>query len=70
MTNMVTIGFCAIVLCSALHAQDFPRIEVSGGYSYLSADTNDLSDRQSANGAVRIFTMRRNIPINQDVRIR
>jgi hypothetical protein len=50
MRKIAVVGFCAIVLCSALHAQDFPRIEVSGGYSYLSADTNDLSDRQSANG--------------------
>jgi hypothetical protein len=31
-------------------AQDNPRAEVYGGYSYLNFDINDLSDRQSVNG--------------------
>lgn len=43
----------AILLMGALPllAQDeFPRVQVFGGYSYVSADTNALSGRQSLNG--------------------
>jgi opacity protein-like surface antigen len=32
------------------YAQEFPRAEVFGGYSYLNIDTNGFTDRQSANG--------------------
>jgi PDZ domain/Outer membrane protein beta-barrel domain len=32
------------------YAQDRPKIDVFGGYSYLSVDTNGLISRQSANG--------------------
>jgi membrane-associated protease RseP (regulator of RpoE activity) len=31
-------------------AQDQPRAEVYGGYSYVNIDTNGVTDRQSANG--------------------
>ena len=31
-------------------AQDEPRGEIFGGYSYLNIDTNGLSSRQNANG--------------------
>lgn len=37
-------------LCGFAHAQDVPRVEVFGGYSYVNADTNGLTSRQSANG--------------------
>lgn len=40
--------------CSCLatfaSAQDFPRAEVYGGYSYLNVDTNNVTSRQSFNG--------------------
>jgi hypothetical protein len=31
-------------------AQDYPKAEVYGGYSYINIDTNGLSSRQNANG--------------------
>jgi hypothetical protein len=38
-------------LCPLIHAQDFPRAEVFGGYSYLNFETNGLTtSRQNANG--------------------
>jgi Outer membrane protein beta-barrel domain/PDZ domain len=47
----VSLFLVSIVLaCSWALAQDFPRAEVYGGYSYLNIDTNNLSPRQSANG--------------------
>ena len=39
-----------LVFCGPVFAQDAPRVEVFGGYSYLNIDTNGLSSRQSANG--------------------
>jgi hypothetical protein len=39
----------SLVGCSAF-AQDYPRAEVFGGYSYLNFDINQLGPRQSANG--------------------
>jgi len=33
-----------------LPAQDYPKAEVYGDYSYVNIDTNGLSSRQSANG--------------------
>jgi membrane-associated protease RseP (regulator of RpoE activity) len=47
------VGALALLLslvgCSAF-AQDYPRAEVFGGYSYLNLDVNDLGPRESANG--------------------
>lgn len=52
----------ALVVCSgSLFGQD-SRVEVFGGYSYLSLDVNDLGSRQSANGwtaAVSVNAYRR-----------
>src|SRR5712692_9221348 len=39
-----------LAFCSSALAQDVPRVEVFGSYSYLNVDTNGLSSRQSANG--------------------
>jgi hypothetical protein len=39
-----------LLFCGSAFAQDVPRVEVFGGYSYLNIDTNDLTDRQNANG--------------------
>ncbi len=39
-----------LLFCCSTFAQDYPRAEVFGGYSYLNIDTNNLSSRQSANG--------------------
>jgi len=48
------LGALTLVLGLAIScpvfAQDAPRVEVFGGYSYLNVDTNGLSSRQSANG--------------------
>jgi hypothetical protein len=42
------------LLCVAMGrlaiAQDYPKAEVYGGYSYVNIDTNGVSSRQSANG--------------------
>jgi opacity protein-like surface antigen len=46
---MLAIGI-VLCCCSSSHAQDVPRAEIFGGYSYLNIDTNGLSSRQSANG--------------------
>jgi hypothetical protein len=40
----------AFVACCPAFAQDDPRVQVFGGYSYLNIDVNDLGPRQSANG--------------------
>jgi hypothetical protein len=44
--------FALVVLLSSSLAftQTSPSVDIYGGYSYLSIDTNGLSDRQSANG--------------------
>jgi len=40
----------ALGLCGTAEAQDLPRLDVFGGYSYASIDTNGLTSRQGANG--------------------
>jgi hypothetical protein len=46
----IVIGIM-LCFCSSSHAQDVPRVEVFGGYSYVNFDTNGLTtSRQSANG--------------------
>lgn len=42
--------FALFVLVPLASAQDFPRAEVYGGYSYLNVDTNNITSRQSFNG--------------------
>jgi hypothetical protein len=45
------------VSLSRLDESDTPRVEVSGGYSFLNADTNGLSTgRQNVNGFESSFT--------------
>jgi len=48
------ISVCAMayvmILCPLVLAQEYPRADVFGGYSYLNIDTNGLTSRQSANG--------------------
>src|SRR6266496_6531464 len=39
-----------LLLTSSLIAQDVPKVEVFGGYSYLNLDTNGLTDRLNFNG--------------------
>jgi opacity protein-like surface antigen len=46
----IVLGLAFCSFCSSAFAQDVPRVEVFGGYSYLNVDTNGLSSRQSANG--------------------
>jgi opacity protein-like surface antigen len=48
---LFALGLAAI-FCGPANAQDVPRYEIFGGYSYLNADTNNLAtpSRQSANG--------------------
>jgi hypothetical protein len=46
---MVAIGL-TLCWCGTVGAQDIPRVEVYGGYSYANVDTNNLAPRQSANG--------------------
>jgi opacity protein-like surface antigen len=44
----IVLGLCG---STSTFGQDVPRVDVFGGYSYLSADTNGLtSSRQNANG--------------------
>lgn len=46
----LTLALGLAAICSPVFAQDAPRVEVFGGYSYLNIDTNGLTSRQSANG--------------------
>ncbi len=47
---------CATLMCclfgsiGIVVAQDYPRADVFGGYSYLNVDTQGLTSRQNANG--------------------
>src|SRR5450759_633624 len=41
---------CLFAFGIAAFAQDYPRAEVFGGYSYVNIDTNGLTLRQNANG--------------------
>jgi len=50
MRNVVIVIGIMLCFCSSSRAQDVPRVEVFGGYSYVNFDTNGLSSRQSANG--------------------
>jgi opacity protein-like surface antigen len=50
MRNVVIVIGIVLCCCSSSHAQDVPRVEIFGGYSYLNIDTNGLTSRQSANG--------------------
>jgi opacity protein-like surface antigen len=50
MRNMVIVIGIMFCCCSSSRAQDVPRVEVFGGYSYVNIDTNGLISRQSANG--------------------
>ena len=44
MRNCLSIIFCLLILSAAALAQDAPRIEVFGGYSYLRADSQDFPE--------------------------
>lgn len=50
MRNVVIVIGIMLCFCSSSRAQDVPRVEVFGGYSYVNIDTNGLISRQSANG--------------------
>jgi len=48
---MKCVSVLAVLLASiSLVAQETPRAEIFGGYSYVNIDTNGLTSRQSANG--------------------
>jgi hypothetical protein len=62
---------CTALVCllsSFVLAQDY-RAEVFGGYSYLNADTNELTPRQSLNGWEGAITVNANkwVAIEGDV---
>ncbi len=42
--------FCLFAFGTAAFAQDYPRAEVFGGYSFANIDTNGLTSRQNLNG--------------------
>jgi hypothetical protein len=45
------LGLAATLLVTILaSAQEIPKVEIFGGYSYLNLDVNDLGPRESANG--------------------
>src|SRR5580693_186983 len=62
MRNVVLVIGIVLCFCTSCRAQDVPRVEVFGGYSYLNIDLSSLSnalnqagvsgvgDRQSLNG--------------------
>jgi membrane-associated protease RseP (regulator of RpoE activity) len=50
MRNVHLICLLCFVVGRLAIAQDYPKAEVYGGYSYVNIDTNGLSSRQSANG--------------------
>jgi opacity protein-like surface antigen len=50
MRNLCLICLLCVAMGGLAIAQDYPRAEVYGGYSYVNIDTNGLSDRQNANG--------------------
>jgi membrane-associated protease RseP (regulator of RpoE activity) len=47
---MGIIGLALLFSGVGLKAQDVPKVEVFGGYSYLNIDINGLGSRQNANG--------------------
>jgi hypothetical protein len=50
MRKFVLVLGAVLGLSGFAFAQEVPRVEVYGGYSYLNLDTNNLGPRQSANG--------------------
>jgi opacity protein-like surface antigen len=48
MRHVVRVFFC--LLCLPVAAQEFPKAEIFGGYSFMSVGNKDLSSRQSLNG--------------------
>jgi hypothetical protein len=50
MRNLCRSCILCIVVSGLAVAQDYPKAEVYGGYSYVNIDTNKLTSRQSANG--------------------
>src|SRR5260370_9870155 len=48
MRHMLCVFFC--LLCLPVAAQEFPKAEIFGGYSFMSVGNKDLSSRQSLNG--------------------
>jgi hypothetical protein len=49
MRNLCLICLLYVVVGRLAIAQDYPKAEVYGGYSYINIDTNGLSSRQNAN---------------------
>ncbi len=47
---IVILGILLIGALPLLAQDEFPRVQVFGGYSYLSVDTSGASSRQSLNG--------------------
>jgi hypothetical protein len=50
MTAFRVICLMAMLASLTTHAQEFPKAEMYGGYSYVNIDTNGVTSRQSANG--------------------
>src|ERR1700730_13175936 len=50
MRNLCRSCILCVVVGGLAVAQDYPKAEVYGGYSYVNIDTNNLTSRQSANG--------------------
>ena len=48
MRNELLAIFCLV--CLSASAQDLPKVDIFGGYSFLSVGEKDLSSRQSLNG--------------------
>jgi hypothetical protein len=48
MRHVLLAFFC--LLCLPVAAQEVPKAEIFGGYSFLSASNKNLKDRQSLNG--------------------
>lgn len=48
MRHQLLAIFCFV--CLSASAQDLPKVDIFGGYSFLSVGEKDLSSRQSLNG--------------------
>jgi hypothetical protein len=46
----ITLLCCLFGPIGIVAAQEYPRVDVFGGYSYLNVDTKDVTSRQNANG--------------------
>jgi opacity protein-like surface antigen len=44
MRNLLLVIGIVLCFCSSSHAQDVPRVEIFGGYSYLNIDVSSLSN--------------------------